>query len=107
MPQQVTTPAPGSPEAIAQGCTCPVLDNGHGRGYLGDGERFGWVMSLDCPLHGTEAADMGQGKCHLFLSGPFTLPLRHRRAGRPGKCAKLPGVLLRNRYGHAATGSRK
>jgi len=27
------TPPPGSPEAIALGCCCPVLDNGHGRGY--------------------------------------------------------------------------
>lgn len=62
MPQQVTTPAPGSPEAIAQGCTCPVLDNGHGKGYLGDGERFGWVMSLDCPLHGTEANEKLQSQ---------------------------------------------
>lgn len=54
MHQQVTTPAPGSPEAIAQGCTCPVLDNGHGKGYLGDGERFGWIISEDCPVHGSK-----------------------------------------------------
>lgn len=53
--QQIAVPAPGSPEAVAQGCTCPVMDNGHGRGLFGDGERFGWVMSWDCPLHGTEA----------------------------------------------------
>ena len=26
---------PGSDDAIAAGCTCPVMDNGRGRGYLG------------------------------------------------------------------------
>lgn len=34
------------------GCTCPVMDNGRGKGWLGDGERFGWVVNEDCPLHG-------------------------------------------------------
>lgn len=43
-------PKPGSDEALDQGCTCPVLDNGHGRGYMGMPGRF--VMSADCPLHG-------------------------------------------------------
>jgi hypothetical protein len=47
---------PGSDEAIEQGCTCPVLDNAHGRGYLGgmrspEGNPL-FVMSADCPLHG-------------------------------------------------------
>ena len=48
---------PGSPAAVDKGCTCPVMDNGHGRGYMGDGERFGWVVDDSCPLHGREAAD--------------------------------------------------
>lgn len=40
---------PGSPAAIAAGCRCPVLDNGHGRGSgWGPGEF--WI-SGDCPLH--------------------------------------------------------
>ena len=43
-----TNPTPGSDEAIAQGCTCPVLDNAHGQG-LGDG--LFWV-NQDCPIHG-------------------------------------------------------
>lgn len=43
-------PFPGSREAIAMGCTCPVLDNGHGNPRLGM-ER-GFVMNWDCPLHG-------------------------------------------------------
>ena len=45
-------PHPGSDEAVKAGCRCPVLDNGHGRGRGGDGEKYGWVMNGDCPLHG-------------------------------------------------------
>ena len=43
-------PNPGSDAAIAQGCSCPVMDNGHGRGRArGDGT---FVMNTVCPLHG-------------------------------------------------------
>jgi len=42
-------PNPGSDEAIAQGCTCPVLDNGHGDEELGRIRGF-WI-SEGCPLH--------------------------------------------------------
>ena len=49
------TPPPGSPAAVAQGCTCPVLDNGHGKGYMGgakdkDGQTL-YVIRAGCPLH--------------------------------------------------------
>jgi len=54
-------PNPGSREAIATGCTCPVIDNGHGRGYMGgakdkNGETI-FVYTVGCPVHGrpTEA----------------------------------------------------
>ena len=40
---------PGSKEAIAAGCTCPVIDNGHGRGYYGQPNVF--VYNLGCPIH--------------------------------------------------------
>lgn len=50
---------PGSEEAIRAGCQCPVLDNGHGRGYLGDGQKFGWWINDDCPMHGTKAKEEG------------------------------------------------
>lgn len=42
---------PGSDEALARGCTCPVLDNAHGRGWVIDGEPVWWIRA-DCPLHG-------------------------------------------------------
>lgn len=45
-------PPPGHDAAIDLGCECPVMDNEHGRGYFGGpGERFGWVRSMDCPVH--------------------------------------------------------
>lgn len=46
---EVKTPNPGSPEATAQGCTCPVIDNGRGAGAWGDPGLF-W-RTLGCPLH--------------------------------------------------------
>lgn len=44
-------PNPGSVKARAFGCTCPVLDNAHGKGRYGDGKRYGWWKSADCPVH--------------------------------------------------------
>ena len=43
---------PGSDGAIVAGCTCAVLDNGHGKGIGGNGKKFGWLISEDCPIHG-------------------------------------------------------
>lgn len=51
-------PNPGSKEALAKGCKCPVLDNTHGQGWVGLGSD--WVglgghlfwISVDCLLHG-------------------------------------------------------
>ena len=48
------TPTPGSDAAVAIGCTCPVLDNGHGAGAMTVGDPFPgtvWWMSGDCPVH--------------------------------------------------------
>ena len=47
-------PNPGSPEAVALGCKCPVMDNGHGKGihdWTGQGRELFWING-DCPLHG-------------------------------------------------------
>lgn len=44
------TPHPGSEKAIEMGCTCPVLDNEHGRGFTMSGELCFW-MSEGCPIH--------------------------------------------------------
>lgn len=38
---------PGSQEAIAAGCKCPRIDNGHGK--RSDGR---WVFNRECPVHG-------------------------------------------------------
>ena len=42
-------PNPGSDEAMAMGCTCPVLDNNHGRHVPWPG---GYWVNEDCPIHG-------------------------------------------------------
>lgn len=43
------TPNPGSDEAIKAGCLCPIIDNGHGRGYMGQPDVF--VITVGCPVH--------------------------------------------------------
>lgn len=50
---------PGSPEAIAAGCTCPRMDNanGAGSGYrAADGSPLFWIDET-CPIHGTTQAN--------------------------------------------------
>lgn len=51
-------PNPGSNEAIDQGCTCPVLDNAHGRGVpwpredgLDPNEHPSFYVVEGCPIH--------------------------------------------------------
>ena len=43
-------PNPGSDEAIAQNCLCPINDNHKGTGAYGKDGVF-W-MNIECPLHG-------------------------------------------------------
>jgi len=40
---------PGSRKAVESGCTCPILDNGHGRGVFGNPGAY-W-MTEGCPVH--------------------------------------------------------
>lgn len=47
-------PNPGSDAALRAGCTCPVLDNAHGKGSGWGPDTF-WVNAA-CPLHGNPAA---------------------------------------------------
>ncbi len=53
--EQQKIPNPGSPEAKARGCLCPVLDNACGRGALGRTDTF-WI-SENCPMHGRNAEE--------------------------------------------------
>lgn len=52
-------PNPGSDEAIAKGCTCSVLDNGHGHGYPGQPGVF--VYRIGCPVHAPAITTNGTG----------------------------------------------
>lgn len=49
------TPNPGSDEALAQDCRCPVLDNNHGKYAPYPPDGF-WI-SGNCPMHGWELCD--------------------------------------------------
>lgn len=54
------TGSPGSPLAVNNGCTCAVIDNNHGQGFLltRDGvTRQSFWISGDCPLHGVVEAE--------------------------------------------------
>jgi hypothetical protein len=52
MTEETKTPNPGSDEAIAIGCKCPVLDNGHGDEELAKCRGGFWINAV-CPIHGT------------------------------------------------------
>ena len=52
MSDETKEPDPGSDEAIKAGCTCPVMDNRHGKGYRVVGGVRMFVMNDDCPVHG-------------------------------------------------------
>ena len=49
-------PFPGSPHAVAQGCTCPVMDNNHGAGVDMGGSSLAFWYHSTCPIHGYEDA---------------------------------------------------
>jgi len=42
-------PNPGSKAAIQKGCTCPVIDNEYGAGYMG--MEGVYIYSAGCKLH--------------------------------------------------------
>lgn len=43
-------PNPGSPEAGALGCLCPVMDNARGKGIPTTAGVHFWI-NADCPVH--------------------------------------------------------
>jgi hypothetical protein len=46
----MSKPTPGSDAAIKAGCTCPVLDNHHGRGFFWGTATVFWIGET-CLLH--------------------------------------------------------
>lgn len=58
-----TKPAPGSPEAVQQGCECPIADNANGLGAWGtSGDDAVYWIDVDCPLHGVLPPDEPMGE---------------------------------------------
>lgn len=54
----MTSPTPGSTEAVAEGCICARMDNSYGAGYrhYDDGRPPVFAITEGCPLHGTVSA---------------------------------------------------
>lgn len=47
---------PGSDSAVKAGCTCPIMDNAHGKGIpIGKVTRF-WI-GQGCPIHDKPSGD--------------------------------------------------
>ena len=53
--EETNPPNPGSPEAVKQGCTCPIMDNhnGIGMGYIDDEGNPSFYINGNCKLHNT------------------------------------------------------
>lgn len=53
-------PNPGSDEALLRGCTCPVIDNGRGKGSMGGAKDESgatlFVYTCGCPVHAPNPA---------------------------------------------------
>ena len=50
---------PGSLEASDHGCTCPIMDNEYGKGYMGMKDVY--VYNGDCPMHGINGTQKKKG----------------------------------------------
>ena len=61
--QSETVPNPGTEEALAQGCLCPIMDNCYGRGYFAGPPRS-FIYVDNCPLHATIVDEILQRMMH-------------------------------------------
>ena len=50
------TPNPGSDEAVAMSCTCPILDNHKGAGVMVKGELAFWYAP-NCSVHSKKESE--------------------------------------------------
>lgn len=72
------TPNPGSDEAVAAGCTCPVLDNNRGKRApfpsLIIAGADGWWVSGDCRIHSPTRKQVQAVTDHHFGDGCVLQP---------------------------------
>jgi len=83
---------PGSDEALDLGCTCSVIDNGHGYGARGREGRF-WITA-GCPLHDNnnlQTAEFGRSireNIELSKEGKTAWDVALKGSKPPPKAAK-------------------
>ena len=65
---------PGSPEAIAQGCSCPPHA---GRGATPDGRPGFFVCHWQCPIHGVQLAELEGGEARIIHTANDDEPIGH------------------------------
>lgn len=83
---------PGDPKAVADGCTCPVMDNGNGKG-CGYVDAEGWplyVFNLECPLHGGDKAEEMNPDTLCFEAGELA-EIMGANAELTGGASRRPG----------------
>jgi hypothetical protein len=87
--ETVRVPNPGSPEAVDEGCTCPVFKNNRGRG-LDESDGSDWLdggvfeVLIGCPLHDDEPEVLCEDSDERRCECGNPLPSR-RGPGRPRK----------------------
>lgn len=86
MSERERKPNPGSDEAIDLGCTCPVLDNNHGR--RAPWPPDGWWQKPGCPVHGMgeqPAIKVKQGQAPDLV----VVPRRWQKIAKQGRRKQL------------------
>ncbi len=57
---------PGSPHAVARGCTCPLQRNNFGRGAAEPDGGPLYFIDLKCPVHGRTVIELTDWKLNEF-----------------------------------------
>jgi hypothetical protein len=72
-PPRVETPAPGSDDALACGCTCPIVLNRHGEGIgqVGAEPCFWYWLDHRCLVHGHLTGQPAAARLDHYIARPL------------------------------------
>lgn len=72
-PAKIDVPAPGADDALAAGCTCPVLLNryGEGLGQIGAGPSFWYWLDHRCLVHGHLTGHAASEVINHYIARPL------------------------------------